>query len=378
MKILHVLAFSVAISLNCGLLCAQPKDDPNGLTLAQARLAGIVAKQQRLFAAVSDDKAPDVKELTRKIQGLVADYESYLADNPKDLTALILYGKFLRGVDQPGPATGMFIKADKIDPGVAVVKQQIANYLAEEGRIAEALPYLLRAVELSPKTAVYHNQLGTFLFLFSDELIRLGITTKSSNDRNMVIAFREAAKLEPENIQYQMRYAQSFFDVSKPDWKEALMVWQKLSIHEHRSQEEGEYLLLCQARVLLELGRRDEARKLIDRVRSPAMRATKQKLLDLLAAPPDKQQLPVEPKKEEINQSKDKNTEWRRPSPDELFFDENLKNLRKIAERLEEEKLLRDLRVEAVRATYDDKGKVKMSLLGIVEAPRAKESDPKL
>ena len=153
------------------------------------------------------------KELTRKIQDLVADFESYLADNPKDLTALILYGKFLRRVDQPGPATGVFLKADKLDPDIAVIKQQIANYLTEEGRIAEALPYLLRAVELSPEKAIYHNQLGSFLFLFREELIRLGITTQSTNDRNMMIAFREAAKLESDNFDYRVRYAQSFFDV---------------------------------------------------------------------------------------------------------------------------------------------------------------------
>ncbi|MFP6900558.1 MAG: hypothetical protein VCA36_06420, partial [Opitutales bacterium] len=197
------------------------------------------------------------------------------------------------------------------------------------------------------------------------------------NDRNMVIAFREAAKLKPDDTEYQLRYAQCFFDVSKPDWKEALRIWKKLSIRGDSSPEEGEYFLLCQARVLLELGRRDEAKELIDRVNSPAMRATKQKLLDLLAAPPTKHRLSVEPKNEETNPSKDKNTQRRRPSADELFFDENLYNLRKIAERLEEEKLLRDLRVEAVRATYDAKGKVKMTLRGIAEVLHSKESDPK-
>ena len=342
----------------------------NGVSFAQSRLATIVAKERTLFLAANNKRAMNEKELTRKIQDLVADFESYLADNPKDLTALILYGKFLRRVDQPGPATGVFLKADKLDPDIAVIKQQIANYLTEEGRIAEALPYLLRAVELSPEKAIYHNQLGSFLFLFREELIRLGITTQSTNDRNMMIAFREAAKLESDNFDYRVRYAQSFFDVSNPDWEEALKVWNALSSEGNRSIEKAEYLLLCQARILVKLGRLKEAKVLIDRVRSPVMGATKRRLLDLLASPPEKSPEKSPDAIDENKPEKDKNAHWKKPVPDDLFFDEDLMNLSEIAERLEEKKLLRDLRVEAIRATYDEKGRVKMSLRGFAEVTR--------
>ena len=342
----------------------------NGVSFAQSRLSAIVAKERTLFLAANNKRAMNEKELTRKIQDLVADFESYLADNPKDLTALILYGKFLRRVDQPGPATGVFLKADKLDPDIAVIKQQIANYLTEEGRIAEALPYLLRAVELSPEKAIYHNQLGSFLFLFREELIRLGITTQSTNDRNMMIAFREAAKLESDNFDYRVRYAQSFFDVSNPDWEEALKVWNALSSEGNRSIEKAEYLLLCQARILVKLGRLKEAKVLIDRVRSPVMGATKRRLLDLLASPPEKSPDKSSDAIDENKPKKDKNAHWGKPVPDDLFFDEDLMNLSEIAERLEEKKLLRDLRVEAIRATYDEKGRVKMSLRGFAEVTR--------
>lgn len=357
---------------------SQGKEKSGGSSLAQRRLSDIVAKEQRFFAVASGKQAMNEKELTRKVQDLVADYESYLADNPKDLTAFILYGKFLRRVDQPGPATGVFLKAEKLDPNVAVIKQQIANYLTEEGRIAEALPYLLRAVELSPKTALYHHQLGSFLFLFREELIRLGITTQSSNDRNMAIAFREAAKLEPGNFEYQLRYGQSYFDVANPDWTEALSVWNELSGTANHSPEESEYLLLCKARVLMELDRRDEAKTLIDRVRSPVMGATKRRLLDALLAPPKKSTDDLPPALDEAKPVKDKEARRERPAADELFFDEELRNLREIAERLEEEKLLRDLRVDAIRATYGEKGKVRMSLRGLADVARPLEIERNL
>jgi len=47
--------------------------------------------------------------------------------------------------------------------------------------------------------------------------------------------------------------------------------------------------------------------------------------------------------------------------------------LAKIVERLGEEKLLRNLRVDAVRASYDDKGRIKMSLQALAELNRVGE-----
>jgi cytochrome c-type biogenesis protein CcmH/NrfG len=67
--------------------------------------------------------------MTRHAQDIVAAYESYLSDNPKDVHALILFGKFLRKVGQQEHAVDFFIQADKINPKLAVVKQQHANYL---------------------------------------------------------------------------------------------------------------------------------------------------------------------------------------------------------------------------------------------------------
>ena len=159
------------VALSTGLVAfgepAQVKSREEGLTLAQTKLAAIVAKENRLFAAASDERVMNEKELTRKIQDLVSDYESYLIDNPNDVTALILFGKFLRRVDQPGPATGMFLKADKINSNLSVVKQQIANYLAEKGRIADALPFLLRAVEAQSKDSDISSSTGHLLVPFS-------------------------------------------------------------------------------------------------------------------------------------------------------------------------------------------------------------------
>ena len=53
--------------------------------------------------------------------------------------------------------------------------------------------------------------------------------------------------------------------------------------------------------------------------------------------------------------------------PDQ-FIDDNLKRLRQVSSRLEEEKLLRDLRADAVKAAYDKNGRVRFRLTGFAEA----------
>ena len=58
-------------------------------------------------------------------------------------------------------------------------------------------------------------------------------------------------------------------------------MWNALSGESHHSIEEVEYLSLCQARVLVKLGRLKEAKVLINRVRSPVMGATKQTKLEV-------------------------------------------------------------------------------------------------
>ena len=150
-------------------------------------------------------------ELTRKAQEIVADYDAYLGANPKDTNALILYGKFLRRVGQEQHAVGYFLEADSINPKLAVVKQQLANYLIEEGRPIDAFPFLIMTIELAPEQADYHYHLGNFLFLFEDDLAVKGFG-KDSARAFMHKSFKQAAKLSPSNFDYQLRFAQSFFD----------------------------------------------------------------------------------------------------------------------------------------------------------------------
>tara|TARA_B100000959_G_C14898069_1_gene589623 strand:- start:46 stop:1206 length:1161 start_codon:yes stop_codon:yes gene_type:complete len=344
-------------------------------TLAAQRLAQILERQQLFLKSASKPNRPlSEQELTRRAQELVASYESFLNDNPRDVNALILYGKFLRRMGQPKQATGLFLEADKIDPRLAVVKQHIANYLVEEGRLADALPYLLKAVELESKEPVYHHQLGTFLFLFSEDLAKLDIASAETNARSMHAAFRAASKLAPNNFEYKLRYAQSFFDAPDATWTEALKIWQAL-----REQAKGhpvperEYLSLGEARVLSELGRIKEARSILKSIASPALRTTRESLMKRLEQSPGAEKLT--PRKPQGQKKPDGRETHLVPLPDQ-FIDDNLRRLRKVSSRLEEEKLLRDLRADAVRAAYDENGQIRLRLTGFADTRPPKAASP--
>jgi cytochrome c-type biogenesis protein CcmH/NrfG len=117
------------------------------MTMADQKMIKILNLQEELF---SKESIPLSKsELTRKAQDLVIKYESYLSENPNDIPGLLLFGKFLRKVDQHDHALGIFLQADSVNPKLAVVKQQIANYLVEKGRPLMHYLFLLRLLKLS-------------------------------------------------------------------------------------------------------------------------------------------------------------------------------------------------------------------------------------
>tara|TARA_B110000438_G_scaffold460_1_gene489 strand:+ start:21 stop:1181 length:1161 start_codon:yes stop_codon:yes gene_type:complete len=362
---------SILCSILCGFIAvgdSQKKETykHEAITVAAQRLGQIVEREQLFLKNSSSANKPlSEQELTRRAQQILSAYESYLEDNPRDVNGLILYGKFLRRMGQPRHATGLFLEADKIDPRLAVVKQNIANYLVEEGRLADALPFLLKAVELEPKEPVYHHQLGTFLFLFKEDLLSLGIASVQTNDRSMHEAFRSASKLAPDNFEYKLRYAQSFFDISDPVWDKALGVWQDLRNQARdRPVSEQEYLALGEARAMTQLGMGKEAVTILKTITSPSLRATRESLIKELkesnATGKPSPEKSAEPKKQD-----NRNTQLS-PLPSK-FIDDNLRRLRHVSSRLEEEKLLADLRADAIRADYDQNGQVRLRLTSFTE-----------
>ena len=260
-----------------GLACAQSSD------LATHRLLNIAEKEAKIYQKIAaDPEFYSEDDLDRRINELVQSYRSYLVDQPNDVSAYILYGKLLRRVQEHEQAFLAFLKADELDPKIAVVKQQIGNHLAEEGKGKAALTFYLQADDLEPETAIYHFSLGQLIVDFRGGFVADKIFTQDALEREMLKAFRTAAKLAPDNFDYQMRLGEAYYDLTSPDWRSALVHWNKLS-KETTTSLQKEILSLHRARVLGKLGRAEEANQLLAQVLNPALQNSKQQVLDEIA-----------------------------------------------------------------------------------------------
>ena len=252
-------------------------------SIADKRLADIALKEERIYKKIAEDpEFYSADDLERHVTDLIGAYSAYLLDHPKDVNALILYGKLLRRVQRFDEAFSAFLKADELDPGIAVVKQQIGTHLAETNKPKAALPFYLRAVELEPETAVYHFALGELLHEFRREYIDEGIFTRDALEREMIKAFKKAAALQPEAFDLQMRLGEAYYDLSSPDWKAALLHWNKMR-KETGNELRIEILDLHRARVMSKLGRTEQAIELAQKVQTPSLQKSKQEVLDEIA-----------------------------------------------------------------------------------------------
>ena len=329
------------------------------ITLSQKKLSLILDRQEKFFTIPFSTRKDNEQEMTRNAQEIVASYESYLSQNPDDTNALILFGKFLRKVGQEEHAVEFFIQADKINPKLAVVKQQLANYLVEKGRPIDAFPYYILTIELNPKEAFYHFHLGNFLFLFEKELIENGILNQKSAQSFMHRSFREASMLRPNNFEFQLRYAQSFFDFPQSNKADALNVLKKIEqSFPNRSNIEKDYFRLCRARILLELNRQKDASQLIKAVSSQSLIKAKEALLLKV-----NQENKTDIQNTEI--SKEKQSFYESSHRQFIPTDPHLERLRKLTKRLVEEKMLSELKSDAVKARFDSTGQIKIELTNI-------------
>ena len=132
--------------------------------ILSATQLNIAEKETQIYQKIAENpEFYSEDDLDRRVNELVQSYRIYLLDQPNDVSAYILYGKLLRRMQENEQAFLAFLKADELDPEIAVVKQQIGNHLAEEGKSKAALAFYLQAVELEPETAVYHFALGQLI-----------------------------------------------------------------------------------------------------------------------------------------------------------------------------------------------------------------------
>lgn len=266
-----------ALTVTTGDSAAKPHTE---VSQAQRELQSILTRQQRLFldASREDNANFDEDNFKQHAQDILYDYETYIKKYPEQAAGLAAYGLFLSKTGMRREAVAIFLRANKLDPNIALVKNQLGNYLAEDGKIIEAANYFTAAINLDPQEPLYHYQLGTLLREGKDVFVKSGQWTAEAVEQSMFKAFKRAAELAPDRIEFTYRFCESYYDLSNPVWDEALAAWialeQKVS-----APIEKEAIHLHRANILLKQNRPADARELLATVSNPKLSSQKEKLI---------------------------------------------------------------------------------------------------
>lgn len=257
---------------------------PAAETLAEKSLREIVAREKALFAqAQAEGDALDEARFAGEAQAIARSYDVLIQKNPEFAPAFVTYGLFLEKIDMNRAAVAMLLKANKLDPHIPLVKNQLAKLLAEDGKPVDALPYLMSAIELEPREPLYHFHLAQLLLAGRDDFIRAGEWTRAALDRAMLEAFARAAELAPDDLSLAYQHAKAYYEIDPPRWEEALGFWERLEGRAPRAQMR-QLIKLQRANILVQLGRAADASRLLDEVTDLNLAGEKQQVLDALAA----------------------------------------------------------------------------------------------
>jgi len=274
---LRLLFLVVVLLAPAGLHAAESE------TLAERTLRQIVERQRTLLAdAAKQGDKMDEESLRTQVQSVAHDYERLLQDNPKFAAGYAAYGYLLGKVGMRKESVAMLLKANQLDSDIPLVKNQIGNYLAEEGKPLEAAPYYLAAIKLEPNEPLYHYQLGTLLTVARDDFLKSGEWSRAALDKAMHHAFQRATELAPDRFEFAYRYAESFYDLDTPDWDGALKAWADLE-EKAPTAIERQTMRLHAANILMKSGKPEHASALLATIDDPALQEQKQKLVAQLA-----------------------------------------------------------------------------------------------
>ena len=272
----------IVVSLLLG--CVLPLRAADSESMADRSLRRIVDRQKALLAeALKQGDKLDEATLRAQVQALTHEYELLLRDNPKFAAGYAAYGYLLGKVDMRKEAAAMLLKANQFDPDIPLVKNQLGNFMAEEGKPLQAAPYYIAAIKLAPNEPLYHYQLGTLLSEARDEFLKSGEWTRETLDAAMFNAFKRAAELSPDRIEFAYRHAESFYDLEQPDWNAALKAWSALE-EKATTAIERQTMRLHAANICVKLGKRDHAQALLKMVDEEKLQGQKQKILRELEA----------------------------------------------------------------------------------------------
>jgi len=245
----------------------------------------VIARPQSIGASVKtwrEIKAADQAaealanpNVTAKERARVAQiYHQLVRDNPQSVPAQNALAAFLWKNGETEAAVEHWRIAQGMEPANAETANSLGGAYLGLGRVPDAAEQFRLAIHSEAANPLYHFNLANVEFVLRRDLTAAWKIDSAELLQRALFQFREASRLAPMDLEYARAYAETFYGMPNPDWKEAQVAWQHyLELSTNRNFG---YLQL--ARVSLKRHKKAEALSFLDKISDSLYSEVKEKL----------------------------------------------------------------------------------------------------
>jgi tetratricopeptide (TPR) repeat protein len=189
-------------------------------------------------------------------------YYQLVRDNPQSVPAQNALAAFLWENGGAEAAIEHWRTAQRLEPENAETANSLGGVYLRMGRAREAAEQFLLAVHSEINNPDYHFNLGNVEFVLRHDLTAAWKIDSAELLQRALFQFHEASRLAPMNVEYARAYAETFYGMPNPDWKEAQVAWQHfLELSPNRN-----FAYLQLARVSVRQHKKAEALSFLDKI----------------------------------------------------------------------------------------------------------------
>ncbi len=201
-------------------------------------------------------------------------YYQLVRDNPQSVPAQNALAAFLWKNGQAQAAVEHWRTAQRLEPKNGEAANSLGGAYLRIGRVREAAEQFLLAVRSENDNPDYHFDLANVEFILRRDLTAAWKIDSAELLQRALFQFREASRLAPMDLEYARAYAETFYGIPNPDWKEAQVAWQHyLELSTNRN-----FAYLQLARVSLKRHNKAEALSFLDKILDSSFSQIKEKL----------------------------------------------------------------------------------------------------
>jgi tetratricopeptide (TPR) repeat protein len=201
-------------------------------------------------------------------------YYQLVRDNPESVPAHNALAAFLWNNGDPAGAVEHWRTAQQLQPDNGEAANRLGGAYLRMGRVRQAATQFSLAVRCENGNPDYHFDLANMEFVFRHDLAAAWKVDSAELLRRALSEYREASRLAPLDRQYAGAYAETFYVMPNPDWKQAQLAWQHyLELSTNRS-----FAYLQLARVSLKQRNKAETLSFLDKIPEASFSVVKEKL----------------------------------------------------------------------------------------------------